>query len=383
MSTKTWLAVATLAVSTAGWSAADPLKPPLGLPVVPIPADNPQTEAKVKLGDKLYNDVRFSSTGAVSCATCHDPAKAFTDSPLPVSEGINKLKGTRNAPTVLNSAYFDSMFWDGREPTLEKQSLQPMVNPVEMALPNHEPVLKIVRSDPEYVAQFQAVFGKTGEQVSMVEVSQAIAAFERTQISGNSPFDRWHFGGDGKAVSESAKRGFTVFLEQGRCVSCHAVSQSHALFTDSRFHNINVGFPKIDQDVAGMATAFSAAKRQGTNVDVAVLVNQNTSELGRFAVSDQWRDMGGFKTPTLRNVELTAPYMHDGSLKTLEEVVDHYNNGGKLEEKDPEASGFLSGGIRPLNLSDQQKKDLVAFMKTLTSPEVAQAAAAAAKPKKK
>ncbi len=351
--------------------------PPLGLPPVPVPLDNPQTPAKVKLGDKLFHDVRFSSTGDVSCATCHERAKAFTDSPLLVSEGIKKQKGTRNAPSVLNAAYFELMFWDGREPTLETQSAQPFLNPIEMGLPNHEPILKIVRSDAAYQPLFKDAFDKTGDAITMTEVTRAIAAFERTVISGNSPFDRWYFGGDEKAVTEPVKRGFKVFLEQGRCVSCHTVSQNYATFTDSRFHNINIGFPRIEKDTADMANAFAEAKRKGTDVDVAVLTNKNTSELGRFAVNNTWSDLGSFKTPTLRNVELTAPFMHDGSLKTLEDVVEHYNNGGKLKATDPEPAGFLSGGIRPLNLSEQQKKDLVAFLKSLNSPEVAQAVAAA------
>jgi len=209
----------------------------------------------------------------------------------------------------------------------------------------------------------------------MDEVTKAIAAFERTLVAGNSPFDRWYYGGDDKALTDSAKRGFKVFLEQGRCVSCHTISQTYALFTDNRFHNINIGFPHIQKDVGEMATAFAEAKKKGTSVDVAVLSNKDTSDLGRFAVDNSWASLGAFKTPTLRNVELTGPYMHDGSLKTLEEVVDHYNNGGKLKDTDPDPSGFLSGGIRPLNLSAEQKKDLVAFLKSLTSPEVAQAVA--------
>ncbi len=351
--------------------------PPLGLPPVPTPADNPQTAAKVKLGDKLFHDVRFSSTGTVSCATCHDKTKAFTDSPLTTSEGIQKQKGTRNAPTVLNAAYNDLQFWDGREPSLERQSGQPFLNPVEMGLANHDPILKVVRTDPEYQGLFKDAFGKAGDALTMDEVTKAIGAFERTVVSGNSPFDRWRYGGDEKALSDSAKRGFKVFLEQGRCVSCHTVSQSYAVFTDSKFHNVNIGFPRIEKDVVDMASAFSEAKKKGTNVDVAVLANKNTSDLGRFAVTDEWSAMGAFKTPTLRNIELTAPYMHDGSLKTLEEVVDHYNNGGKLKAADPEPAGFLSGGIRPLNLTDDQKKDLVAFLKSLTSPEVAKAVASA------
>lgn len=364
------LALAVCAMTCPAWSEV-----PLGLPPPPVPADNPQTPEKVALGDRLFHDTRFSSTGDVSCATCHDPAKAFTDSPLKVSEGIHKAKGTRNAPTVLNAAYYDLQFWDGREPSLEKQSAQPFINPIEMGLTDHEPILALVRTDAEYGRLFEVAFGVSGAGVTMDHVEKAIAAFERTVIAGNSPFDRWRYGGDETAMDEPARRGFTVFMEQGRCVSCHTVSQTHALFTDSRFHNINIGFPRIQGDVREMAAGFSEAKRRGTHVDVAVLSNSNTSDLGRFAVTDRWEEMGSFKTPTLRNIELTAPYMHDGSLATLEEVVDHYNNGGKLKPGDPEPAGFLSGGIRPLNLDEQQKRDLVAFMKALTSPEVAARAA--------
>ncbi len=168
---------------------------PLGLPPLPVPPDNPQTPEKIALGEKLFNDTRFSSTGDVSCATCHDPTKAFTDSPLVTSEGINKLTGTRNAPTVVNAAYYKQLFWDGRSPDLEDQAQHPIVNPVEMGLPNHDPVLQVVRTDPDYVARFKKVFDKEGEQVTMKEVQQAIASFERTLIAGDSPWDRWYYGG--------------------------------------------------------------------------------------------------------------------------------------------------------------------------------------------
>jgi len=165
--------------------------PPLGLPPVPVPEDNPQTPEKVALGDKLFHDTRFSSTGEVSCATCHAADKAFTDSPLRTSEGIKKLTGTRNAPTVLNSAYMKTLFWDGRSPDLEDQSQHPFVNPVEMGLEDHQPILDIVRSDAEYIEAFREAFGKTGEAITMTEVMMAIAAFERTIVAGNSPFDRY------------------------------------------------------------------------------------------------------------------------------------------------------------------------------------------------
>jgi len=344
--------------------------PPLGLPPVPYPEDNPQTPEKVALGDKLFNDTRFSTTGEVSCATCHAVEKAFTDSPLSVSEGINKLTGTRNAPTVINSVYFETMFWDGRSPSLEDQALHPFVNPVEMGLEDHEPILKIVRSDPEYVKAFKTVFGKTGDQVTMTEVTQAIAAFERTQVTGNSPFDRFYYGGEEDALTEQQKRGLDLFVNKGRCVSCHVVEQTQALFTDNRFHNVGVGINDIQNDVPELATAFLKADLTASEVDVKVLTDKRTSELGRFAVTRDFDDLGAIKTPTLRNVALTAPFMHDGSLKTLDDVMVHYNNGGVTNEGDP-VNDFLSSGIRPLDLTDEEIDDLVAFMEGLTSPEFA------------
>lgn len=347
--------------------------PALGLPPVPIPADNPQTPEKVALGEKLFNDKRFSTTGEVACANCHKEEAAFTDSPLKTSEGINKLTGTRNAPTVVNSAYFDTMFWDGRSPSLEDQSTHPFLNPVEMGLADHQPILKIVRSEPEYVAAFKTVFGKTGDAVTMDEVSKAIASFERTKVSGNSPFDRWYFGGEEGAMTDAQKRGFKLFVNEGRCVSCHVVEQTQAIFTDNRFHNIGVGVNRIQNDIPELAGEFVKVKSV-EEVDRKVLSDKRTSELGRFAVTTGFDDLGAFKTSTLRNVELTAPYMHDGSLKTLKEVMDHYNNGG-VTKKGDHVNDFLSSGIRPLNLTEAQVDDLVEFMKALTSPEIAKLAA--------
>jgi len=344
---------------------------PLGLPELPVPADNPQTIEKIALGSRLFNDIRFSSTGDVSCATCHVAEKAFTDSPLSVSEGINKLNGTRNAPTVVNAAYNKTQFWDGRSPDLEDQALHPFLNPVEMALPNHDVLLATIRGDSAYVRAFRDVFGiSRPRDISMNEVTMAIAAFERTQVSGNSPFDRWYFGGQQDAMNEAAIRGFAVFLGNGRCVSCHTVEQDFAVFTDHLFHNIGVGINDIQDRVPELASAFQVAKNAGMDVDIAVLSDADTSHLGRFAVDDQLSSMGAFKTPTLRNIAVTAPYMHDGSLATLLEVVEHYNNGGVTKPDDP-VNAFLSGGIRPLNLSEQEIDDLVIFMESLTSPQFA------------
>jgi len=357
-------AVAATLIACAAFAA------PLGLPTLPVPADNPITPEKVTLGDKLFHDKRFSSTGEVSCSTCHDKEKAFTDN-LPVSEGINKLTGTRNAPTVINAAYLATQFWDGREPTLESQSAQPFLNPVEMGLKDHEPILKIVRTDPEYVELFKKAFGKSGEQITMVEVEKAIGAFERTLIGGDSPFDRYYFGGEKTAMSAAAIRGLDIFINQGRCVSCHVIEQTQALFTDNRFHMIGVAANDMPKSLDDLSAAVEEVKQKGT--DIAVLGNKRTSSLGRYAVTRDITDIGAFKTSTLRNIELTAPYMHDGSLKTLEEVVQFYNNGGRLKETEP-VPELLSGGIRPLNLTEAQQADLVEFLKALTSPGFARKA---------
>jgi cytochrome c peroxidase len=381
ISVVTGLALAGLlgVVGVVAIAASAPSAPPLGLPPVPIPEDNPQTPEKIALGEKLFNDKRFSSTGEVSCATCHDPKKGLTDSPLKVSEGITKgdkkLTGTRNAPTVANAVYFTHQFWDGRSPSLEDQSLHPFVNPVEMGLADHQPILAIVRSDPEYVAAFKAVFGKAGDEVTMTEVTKAIAAFERTQVFGNSAFDRYLYGGEAAALTDQQKRGLALFRNQGRCVSCHVIEQTQALFTDNRFHNINVGIDDIQDQVPGLVTEFLEADLTLSEVDVEVLTDARTSELGRFAITHDFDDLGSFKTPTLRNVAVTAPYMHDGGEATLREAVVHYNNGGGANKGDP-VNDFLSGGIRPLNLTDDQIDDLVAFMEALTSPEFASQAAA-------
>lgn len=206
----------------------------------------------------------------------------------------------------------------------------------------------------------------------MKEVTQAIAAFERTKISGNSPFDQYYFGGEKDALTDQQKRGFDIFVNQGRCVSCHVIEQTQALFTDNRFYNIGVGINDIQTDVPELAGTFIKAEATASEVDIKVLTDKRSSELGRFALTRTFDDLGAFKTSTLRNIAHTAPYMHDGSLKTLPDVVVHYNNGGVTKEGDP-VNDFLSGGIRPLNLTDEQIDDLVAFMEALTSPEFSQA----------
>ncbi len=344
---------------------------PLGLPELHVPEANELTPKKVELGRMLFFDPRFSRDGTISCATCHDPNKAFTDQ-LPVSVGIDGKKGTRNAPTVINSAYNKSQFWDGRVPTLAEQAKFPPINPVEGGLHSWNEVVAKIKTDSNYVKMMQEVFGIKKDEITIDHFAKAIEAFEMTVISGDSPFDRWYFGGEEDAMSEEQKRGFALFVGKGRCVECHTISQTYALFTNNKFHNLGVGWQKIKDDLPKVLQAFKATKVKAHDraiaEDEAALMNAKFSELGRYVVTGEIDDIGAFKTPTLRNVELTFPYMHDGSLQTLEEVIVWYNNGGRLSPQDPQ-SPFIDGGIRELNLTAQEIEDLVAFLKALTSPQ--------------
>lgn len=334
---------------------------PLGLPPVPIPSDNPQSPAKVVLGKRLFMDKRFSADSTVSCAACHDPQKAFTDG-LPIAQGIQKKKGTRNSPTVINAVYYTTQFWDGRVSTLEEQAKGPFVNPVEHGLKDFSPIIEIIKKDPDYPALFKRAFGVNPSQTSIDYVVKAIAAFERTVISGNSPFDRYMYGGQKAAMSEAAIRGLNLFRTKARCQDCHTIGQTSAIFTDNKFHNLGVGFSKIEPNLMEIVDKVRKAKAQGLKLDEKVLERQEISELGRFVVTLSIEDIGRFKTPNLRNVAVTGPYMHDGSMETLEEVIELYDQGG-------EDNPMLDSGIRPLNLTEQEKADLLEFLKALTSPE--------------
>jgi cytochrome c peroxidase len=337
---------------------------PLGLPPVPIPEDNPQTSEKIALGKKLFEDKRFSADGTISCAHCHDPAKAFADG-LPVAEGIKKQKGNRNSPSVINSAYYTSQFWDGRRADLEEQAKDPFLNPLEHGLGKehgfHDFIINVIRKDKGYVEEFKTVFGVKPEQITIDHVVKAIASFERTVISGNSPFDHYVFGGDKTALSDSAVRGLALYKGKARCQECHAISENYAIFTDNKFHNLGVGFTKIRPRLREIVRELRMAKQQGREPDKSIVTDAEISELGRFVVTLKTSDIGAFKTPTLRNIAATGPYMHDGGMETMEEVMALYNKGG---EKNP----FL-GSVRVLGLTDQEIEDLIEFMKSLTSPE--------------
>jgi cytochrome c peroxidase len=330
--------------------------PYLGLPPLIIPANNPQSLEKVELGRLLFNDKRFSADGSVSCANCHRSDKAFTDG-LSVAKGLNGQLGTRNAPTVMNAAFFENLFLDGRASSLENQALAPFVNPIEHGLESHQAIVDIVQHDSTYTQQFNKVFALQSNDITIDYVVKAIASYERTLISGDSPFDRYLYGRDHTTLSESAERGLGIFKRKGNCLVCHEISWNNALFTDNRFYNIGVGFKHLTP----VLEDFLAAVNEGKNSDDFPLTTLQRSELGRFDVTRDPTDIGKFKTPTLRNIALTAPYMHDGSIKTLEEVIEHYDKGG-------DKNRFIDTKIFPLHLTQQEKVDLLEFMRSLTSP---------------
>lgn len=303
------------------------IKAPLGLPPLPVPADNRLTADSIKLGRKLFYDVKLSGDKTLSCASCHTPALHFSDG-LTVAKGVEL--GTRNTPTALNAAYNLEQFWDGRAESLEQQAGNPIANPKEMNQ-SHEVCISRLKADQAYRDDFAKTFGSGSITMDMVE--KALAAFERTLLSGNSSFDRYQYGGEKSALSAQAIRGLAIFTDKsrGNCATCHTIGEKYALFTDGKFHNLGAGMNSSGE----------------------------LTDQGRQSVTGAEADRGRFRTPTLRNVAKTAPYMHDGSLKTLKEVVDFYQGGGNSNPQlDPE--------IKQLKLSEQDRNDLIIFLESLT-----------------
>jgi cytochrome c peroxidase len=327
---------------------------PVAWASVYIPAGNELTADRIALGRKLYFDTRLSKDGTLACATCHDVSRGFTDH-RSVSEGIGDHLGKRSAPTTMNAALMQSQFWDGRAPSLEEQAKLPILNPIEMGHPDAASAMAAVNTDPAYVGLFQKAYGRAP---NYDDLGRAIASFERTLIFLDAPFDRFA-AGDSRAISAAAQRGLDLFNGKARCVSCHMINSSNPLGTDNLFHNIGVSARTQNfEALAGKALGVLKENSDTGALD-KLAIETDMSELGRFLVTKKRGDVGAFKTEQLRNVGLTAPYMHDGSLKTLWDVMDHYNKGG-------ETNAYLDGGIEPLNLSESEINDVVAFLFTLT-----------------
>ena len=291
----------------------------------PHPADNAPSAARVELGRTLFFDPRLSGSGLVACSTCHNPGFAWTDGmPRAVGHAMKQLR--RRTPTILNVAWAEALFWDGRAGSLEEQALGPIASPDEMNLPL-EALIPKLQAIPGYAARFEQAY--PGEGITTATIAKAIASFERTVVSGPAPFDAW-IEGDEAAIGEDAKRGFALFNGKAACVDCH----SGWRFTDDSFHDIGLG-----GDDRGRAAVLEG---------IAVLEH-------------------AFKTPTLRNVDRRAPYMHDGSEATLEDTIALYDQGGRVRRPS------LAHEIRPLELSAQESRQLIAFLHTLTSDDPAEA----------
>jgi cytochrome c peroxidase len=310
--------MAGVGVTSATTGKPDPyLRPAL----VPAPADNAITPARVALGKALFFDPRLSGSQWISCASCHNPALGWSDGlPTAIGDGMKKLP--RRTPTILNVAYNTVFMWDGRAASLEDQATGPIKAKDEMDQ-DMKILVDRLMAIPGYAAAFERAY--PGEGITEKTIAKALASFERTVISADSPFDRWRAGNE-KAVDESAKRGFKLFTGKAKCDVCHEGFN----FTDNGFHNIGLKTPK------GMP-----------------------EDVGRYAQRKVKINKGAFKTSTLRDVALTAPYMHNGIYRTLEEVIDHYDRGGDAKDN-------LSPNMEPLNLTSQEKKDLLSFLKSLT-----------------
>ncbi len=335
--------------------------PPLGLPPVPLPPDNPPTVAKIELGRKLFFDRRLSLNGTFSCAMCHIPEQGFTSNEQATAVGIEGRTVRRNSPTLYNTAYYKRLFHDGRDYSLEQQVWGPLLARNEMGAPSVGYVVEKIKGLSDYAGLFERAF-KRGP--SMETLGMAIASYERALNSAESPFDRWRFGKQDQALTPEAKRGFDLFTGKAGCSSCHAISDKYALFTDQEMHNTGLGYR------AAMGTQptpkIPVAPGLALNIDATALASvgeARPNDLGLYEITQDTQDRWKYRTPSLRNITLTSPYMHDGSLATLRDVVEFYNGGGIPNEN-------LDPRIMPLNLDEREISDLVEFLRSLTGANV-------------
>ena len=343
-----------------------------GLPALPTvaAAASPQ---QIELGRKLFFDRRLSTNGTMSCAMCHVPEEGFTSNASKLSLGLEGVSLRRNAPGLLNVAWQTQLFHDGREPSLSSVAWSALLHADEMGNPSPGHLLARLRNWPDYAGRFEQAFD--GRAASKDTLGEAVAAYLRTLVAGNSRFDQWRYANRADALTLLEQRGFNVFAGAGRCTACHTVNDPSAPFADGAFHVTGAGF-KPQADV--LSKAVSVALAAGVYItlkpsDLSAFADPRPPDLGRFDISQQAQDRFAFKTPSLRNVSRTAPYMHDGSLASLEEVVAFYNLGG---EEAPGKSPLL----KPLNLSEEDQRALVAFLKSLDSQNLPSLISAARAP---
>lgn len=301
------------------------------------------------LGAALFADKRLSADGTVSCASCHMADRAFGDG-KPVSEGIKQQASTRNAPSLLNVGYHTSFFWDGRRASLEDQVLDPLLSPVEHGLRDLEQVIEIVSSDERYARGFEIAL--LNEGVAERGIRIALATFVRSLDPGPSRLDRYLSGSDKSLLSEPERRGMELFKGRAGCATCHTMQPATPSFTDNDFHALNVGTPMSASLASSVARSLAAPP---STREALIGSDRALAALGRFNVTQRLRDIGKYRTPSLRNVAITAPYMHDGSVATLDEAVEleiYYRSATQT---------------RPLILTAQERRDLVSFLKALTA----------------
>ena len=326
-----------------------------GLPPLQLPTDVVLDRSRIELGRKLFFDRRLSFNGTMSCAMCHVPEEAFTSNASRTALGIEGKSLKRNAPSLLNVAWQSALFHDGREFSLSTQAWIPLLHPDEMANPSIGHLLHRIRGMADYDGQFERVFRGAGP--SMETLGAAISAFEFTLVSADSRFDRWRYGGQGSALNDVEQRGFRIFSGKGRCTVCHLVDERDALLSDGKFHVTGAGFapPGGRSFVVPLARGVQTVL---TDIDVVAFAASVPPDLGRFEITLDPADRYAFKTPSLRNVARSAPYMHDGSLATLEEVIDFYDQGGGGAPGKSEA-------LSALGLDPDEKRAVVAFLRSL------------------
>ncbi len=337
--------------------------PPLGLPPPPIPAHNRLTGDKIALGRKLFYDRRLALNGTFSCAMCHIPEQGFTSNELATAVGIEGRTVRRNSPTLYNVVYATRLFHDGREDTLELQIWAPLLARNEMGNPSPGVVLRKIRSLPDYQGLFERAFGKT---LSMETLGMALASYQRTLLSADSAFDRWYYGKEKGAMTAEAMRGFRLFAGKARCIACHTLTDQHALFSDYKMHNTGHGYRASVKTRPPAKKKLLVAPGQHLEIETALfdpVSEKKPNDVGLYEITEDPADRWKYRTPSLRNVALTGPYMHDGGIKTLREVVEFYNQGGEPNET-------LSPTIRPLGLSPLEIDALVAFLRSLTGSNV-------------
>ena len=337
-------------------------QPPLGLPKLAVPVDNPVTPEKIELGRRLFYDRRLSLNGTFSCAMCHIPEQGFTSHEMATAVGVEGRSVRRNSPSLYNVGYARLLFHDGRENSLEQQVWGPLLAANEMANPSIAVVVDKINALADYRQRFRKVFK---QDANMLNIGQALASYQRSLNSADSAFDRWSYGHQPEAMSESAQRGLSLFNGKAGCQQCHTIGSETALLTDQKRHNTGIGYAasmlrESGQQLITVAPGVNISVDRKTLSSVAPLQRH---DLGYYEVTQQPADRWAYKTPSLRNIALTAPYMHDGSLVDLPAVLDFYDQGGVANEN-------LSPMIKPLHLTAAEKQDLLDFLRALTGSNI-------------